>query len=172
MPIAKSFAFESIALPTNNEQALQAYVKWIKCQHVLWTAFPTVNQSVYYKKVQLFGVQRFWTSTWFDRFHSAATLGESTVELNECWASLLLYHLDQLWPHLDDLTDDLREQLEAIHQFTNRVKGARFHGYGIAVSCIAPQKLEGFVDLYEDIGTNDEITKWLSRNFLPRSGNR
>lgn len=166
---SRNYAFQTLQLPEDGGRTLKAYVMWIKSHHVLWSAFPTVNQSVYYKKVQMLGVQRFWTSTWMDRFHTACSLGESTAEINDCWASLLLHHLDNIWPQLDTLSDSSFENLTSIHRLTNRIKGAKLHGVGLATKCSNPDKLEGFVDLYEDIGATEDLTKWLVKTFLPQN---
>ena len=80
----------------------------------------------------------------------------------------MLYHLDQIWPTLDSITDHMLEQLKSINRFTNRIKGARFHGLGLATKCLAPDRIEGFIDLYEDIGTNAELNTWITKVFLPQ----
>ena len=168
MNVDYCLAFRSLKLPADGGQTLKSYMMWIKSHAAIWLAFPHVNQSIYYKKLQLYGVQNFWTSTWFDRFRTSSKLGESTPEINENWASLLLYHLDDIWPKLDNISDSTLEQLTIIHRFTNRIKGAKLHGIGIAARCLDPDRIEGFLDLYLDIGSNDEITQWASRAFLPR----
>ena len=160
--------FRSEKPPVDGGHTLNAYAMWIKSHQAIWTAFPKVNQSVYYKKVQLHGLQRFWDSTWQDRFRTTGTLGETTAEINDCWASILLYHLDQLWPQLDNISDSALGQLTNIHRFTNRIKGAKFHILGLATNCTDPDRMEGFLDLYEDVGSNEELTKWIIRNFLPK----
>ena len=169
MYIDYSVTFRSLKLPDDGGRTLKAYMMWVKSHHAIWTAFPTVNQSQYYKRVRMHGIQNFWTSTWFDRFASTCTLGESTPEINDCWASLLLYHLDQLWPSLDAITDHNLDQLIAIHRFTNRIKGARFHGLGLATKCLAPDRIEGFIDLYKDVGSNSDLAAWINRVFLPKA---
>ena len=169
MSTNKHFVFRSNKLPADGGQTLKAYMMWVKSHQTIWHAFPDVNQSPYYKKVQLYGVQKFWTSTWFDRFRTSSQLGESTPEINHCWASILLCHLDDLWPTLDDITEAGLEQLVVIHRFTNRIKGAKLHGIGIAAKCIEPDCIEGFLDLYSDVGSNEDITKWAARAFLPKN---
>ena len=168
MNVDKSFTFRSVKLPLDGGQTVKSYMMWVKSHAAIWQAFPAVNQSVYYKKIQLYGVQKFWMSTWFDRFRTTGQLGESVPEINECWASMLLYHLDEIWPMLDTITDGVLEQLTVIHRFTNRIKGAKFHGIAIATKCVAPDCIEGFLDLYSDIGSNEDITRWAARAFLPK----
>ena len=163
-----SLTFRSLKLPDDGGQTLKAYMMWVKSHHSIWTAFPNVHKSAYFKRVHMHGIQNFWTSTWFERFVTSSQLGESTPEINNCWASLLLYYLDLMWPNLDSITDHTMDQLKAINRFTNRIKGARFHGLGIATKCLAPDCIEGFIDLYEDIGSNAELTAWITRVFLPK----
>ena len=164
----KCFVFRTLQLPKNGDNTVKAYTMWVKSYYTLWTAFPQVNQSYYYKRVQLFGLQKFWASTWQDRFRTTGSLGESTPEINEYWATILLYHLDVIWPQLDKISDDTLDQLVAIHRFTNRIKGAKFHAIGLATRCSQPDRFEGFLDLYKDIGSNEDLTKWIVRNFLPK----
>ena len=168
MNIEQMFNFRSAKLPTDGGKTFQAYLMWIKCHSTIWLAFPQVNRSAYYKRIQLYGIQNFWTTTWFDRYRSSSKLGESTVEVNECWASLLLFHLDMIWPQLDTISDRVYDQLSQINKFTNRIKGAKQHGLGFAARCLEPDRIEGFIDLYLDIGSNDEITAWAARDFLPK----
>ena len=169
MKVDYSVIFRTLHLPDDGERTLKAYLMWVKAHHAIWKAFPDVNQSGYYKRIQLFGLQPFWTTTWYDRFTTTATLGESGTEINDCWAALLLYHLDILWSQLDNISDTALDQLTVIHRCTNRIKGARLYGLGIAAKCLDPDRISGFLDLYEDIATNEELHDWIALQFLPKS---
>ena len=159
-------AFTTKNAPDNEGSAVQAYVMWTKSHAAIMEAFPEVEKSEFYKLVQLHGIQRFWVSTWLDRFQAAKNIGESTKEVNHCWATMVLVFLDELWPKLDNITLPDLSKLIILHGLTNRIKGAKFHGLGIATPCYNPQRLEGFIDLYPDISSNEEITTWVKRNFL------
>ena len=97
-----SVTFRTVSFPDDGNRTLKAYLMWVKSHFAIWKAFPEVNQSEYYKRVQMHGLQPFWTTTWFDRFNSTSSLGEAGPEINHGWATLLLHHLDQLWSQLDD----------------------------------------------------------------------
>ena len=167
MKIDKSLAFRSEKLPVDNKKVATAYMMWIQSHQTVWKAFPKVHYSGYYKKLQLQGVQRFWTATWFDRFRTVGRLGDSNQEVNHCWASLILYHLDELWPQLDDISDEAFDQLQIINKLTNRTQGAKLLGLGLATRCMAPNRMEGFIDLYTDIAANEQLTQWVNKVFLP-----
>ena len=83
----------------------------------------------------LYGVQRFWEATWFDRYWSATILGDNDHHIDACWAGLLKFHLDTLWTELDDPSESTLDQLKAIFEFTNRTKNGVFHGIGLAQYC-------------------------------------
>ena len=147
-------------------ETTKAYVMWAKADQVIKEAFPNVSQYIYHKKLMLYGTQRFWESTWFDRYHTTKILGESDYHVNMCWASLIRYHLDIIWPRLDDDNHQIMAQLVALHQVTNRIKGAKFHGLGLAMECSNPNRVEGFIDLYRDITGTNQITTWAKEKFL------
>ena len=141
---------------------------WTKSHFAIWKTFPEVNKSEYYKRVQMFGLQPFWNITWFDRFVTTSSFGEASPEINACWATLMLYHLDQLWPQLDNISDDSLARLTIINRCTNRFKGAKSQGLAIATKCVDPNRLEGFIDLFEDVATNEEMLRWVTKQFLPK----
>ena len=167
MKIDKSLVFRSDKLPTEGRKVVTAYMMWIKSHQTVWKAFPKVHHSGYYKKLQLQGVQRFWAATWFDRFRTVGRLGDSNLEVNHCWASLILHHLDELWPQLDNISEEAFIQLQIINKLTNRIQGTKLLGIGVATKCPTPDRMEGFIDLYADIAANEQLTKWVDKVFMP-----
>lgn len=167
MPVDHSVTFYTGSAPDDGNKTMKAYLMWVKSHHTIWKAFPMVNRSEFYKRVQMHGLQPFWTTTWFDRFISTSTIGEAGADVNHGWATLLLYHLDQIWPKLDNITEDDWNTLTIIDRCSNRIKGACFHGIGIATKSPNPDRLEGFIDLFEDVAANEEIRQWATKQFLP-----
>ena len=165
-PVTKiKFSSNSSQPPLN---ATRAYVMWTKSNHAITVAFPDVAKYSFHKKLMLYGAQKFWESTWFERYMTIKLIGEPEQLVNQCWASLIKYHLDILWPKLDDDNDQIMAQLTAIHQATNRIRGTKFHGLGLAIECKNPNCIEGFIDLYRDITATSNITSWTKDRFLTK----
>ena len=162
----KKFAFRTKTTPPNGLDALSAYTMWTKSHDMLLSSFPKLYQHPFYKKLMLYGAQRFWEATWFDRYWSAANLGDNDHHIDSCWAALIKYHLDALWAELDDPSELTMDQLRAIFEFTNRTKNGIFQGIGLAQYCSRPATLEGFIDIYGEVG-NNPITRWARKTFLP-----
>ena len=165
MSVSDKFTFHTNA-NANEKEALASYTMWCKSKKVVTNAFPTVFQCEFYQKLQLFGVQRFWMRTWVDRFQTTKAIGESDEDINNCWASLLLLFLDQLWPRLDNLSPCDLELLNAINVVTDRIKGAKLNAYSLATTCNAPTRVEGFIDLFEDKTANEPLSQWIRNHFL------
>ena len=165
MSVREKLVFHSQA-NANEQDVLESYAMWCKSKKVITNAFPEVFQCEYYQKLQLYGIQRFWMRTWVDRFQTARTIEESDPDVNNCWASLLLVCLDQIWPNLDKPSACDRELLVAINALTDKIKGSRMHTYGLAALCDSPLRVEGFIDLFEDKTSNDSLVQWVRGHFL------
>ena len=148
-------------------EAIKKYTLWTKASTAINHAFPEICKHIYYKKLMLYGAQKFWETTWYERYHTVKTLGESDPLINSCWAALIRYHLDQLWPALDTQNPYHLDQLLAITRATNRIKGAKFHGLGLAIDSHNPTETMGFIDIYQDITGTNQITKWALNRFIP-----
>ena len=148
-------------------EAVKKYTLWTKASLAIDHAFPDIYKHIYYKKLVLYGAQKFWESTWYERYHTVKTLGESEPLINSCWAALIRYHLDQLWPVLDSPNSYHFDQLLAITRATNRIKGAKFHGLGLAIESKNPNETIGFIDIYQDITGTNHVTKWALTRFIP-----
>ena len=166
MSVAHSLTFESTTVPKDGILMVKAYTVWTKCKIATVTAFPLATQSAFHKKLIMYGTQRFWLKTWTERFKVTISIGESDDEVNNAWAALILHYLDQLWPSLDQMTPANWVQLEAIHQLTDRIKGARLHAFGIGEKCLEPDRMEGFIDLFEDTTADLPLLNWVHNNFL------
>ena len=165
MSICNKFTFVT-KTDANEKEVLSSYTMWCKSKKVLTNGFPEVFQSEFYQKLQLYGIQRFWMRTWVERFQSTRTIGESDPEINNCWASLLILCLDQLWPNLDQLSPCDLELLNSINVLTDRIKGARLNAYSLATHCNSPNRVEGFIDLFEENSANEPLTQWVRTHFL------
>ena len=160
--------FSSDQSTLDASKTVTAHVLWLKCDHAIKHAFPTLTQTVYYKQLMLYGAQRYWETTWMERFHTARRLEDSVTENNLCWAALIKFYLDKLWPSLQGISDHQMEQLESIHQITNRIRGSRFQGIAVANQCISPTAIEGFIDIYPNITANEWISNWAKTVFCPK----
>ena len=155
--------------PIDDKQAvLRAYAVWTKCRKSLIDAFPSAHHTEFSQKLKLYGTQRYWLLTWLERFQQAKTMGESTEEVNNAWAALGLHYLDQIWPHLDKSEPHIIEQLDALHLMTNKIKGHKLVAAGIAAVCVRPDRMEGFIDIFDNATNNTKIFEWLERTFLAR----
>ena len=161
--------FATATDPLDDEATVKAYTLWTKSKHAIIHAFPELHKSAYYKKIQLYGIQKFWELTWMERLHHTASLGEKDSFINNCWAAMIDYQLNKLWPKLDHIDTHSMNFLVAINNATNKVKGSKFHGVCVASRCLYPTGLEGFIDLYLDVSCNNYITKWAKDVFLPKN---
>ena len=157
--------------PGDPNSKIQLYTLWMKADQTITHAFPDVHEYPYYKKLVLHGMQRFWESTWYERFTTAKLIGESEPVVNQCWASLIRHQLDSLWPELDGDNPSTLEQLSAINQITDRIKGSKMNGVGIAIQCNNPNNVEGFVDIFRDITSNSHIVAWANKKFMSSESN-
>ena len=162
----QNLTFVSNIQPVDGTLTVKAYVLWAKCKSATILAFPAAVQTKFYKELLMYGTQRSWLRTWIDRFKSSNSIGESEENVNNAWAALILHYLDKLWPKLDKMAPADWVQLEAIHTITNRIKGARLHGFGIGDKCTEPNRMEGFIDLVEDTSANQEFVDWVHKYFL------
>ena len=78
------------------------------------------------------------------------------------------YHLDILWPKLDDGDAHTMSQVLAINQATNKIKGARFQGIGLTIELHDSGTIEGFIDIYRDITATTNITTWAKERFISK----
>ena len=166
MSVKHSLTFESTTKPKDGMLTVKAYTVWSKCKMAIVTAFPHATQTAFHKKLTMYGTQRFWLKTWVDRFKVTVSIGESDEEVNNAWAALILHYLDHLWPNLDHMTPANWVQLEAIHQLTDRIKGAKLHAFGIGETCVEPERMEGFIDIFEDHTTEQPLLDWVHKYFL------
>ena len=158
--------FVSTKATKNPQETLNVYTKWIKCQQVLKDAFPGARQTQFAQKLRLYGAQRYWLPTWIERFHRAKNVGEADLSINNGWATLALHYLDQIWPKLDSPAEHTLEQLEAINQLTNKIKGHQLNAAGISAVCLEPDRIEGFIDLFDDSTENEATTLWANTKFI------
>ena len=163
--------FRSKGPITDHPSTLDAYAMWIKSRKTLMDAFPQAHCTEFAQKLKLYGTQRYWLLTWLERFQQAKTIGESDKETNNAWAALALHYLDQLWPQLDNPAEQTVESLQAIHHLTNKIKGHKLVAIAISAECVAPKRIEGFIDLFENNSTNATIFNWIDNVFLARKNN-
>ena len=149
----------------NPRLTLKAYATWNKCHQVLKDAFPDARQTQFAQKLRLYGAQRYWLPTWLERFQMVKAIGEADESINNGWASLALHYLDQLWPKLDSPTEHQMEQLEAINQMTNKIKGHQLNAVGISARCLEPDSVEGFIDLFDENTENETTSAWAINTF-------
>ena len=160
--------FHSKGPISDHPKTLNAYTMWVKSRKALIDAFPQAHTTEFAQKLKLYGTQRYWLLTWLERFQQARTVGESDKETNHAWAALALHYLDQLWPQLDNPDENVLESLEAIHHLVNKIKGHKLVGVAISAECVAPRRIEGFIDLYENNSANATIMNWINNTFLAR----
>ena len=163
--------FQSSGAVNDTQAALNAYATWTKCRKTLVDAFPQAHHTEFAQKLKLHGAQRYWLLTWLERFQHAKSIGESDEEVNNAWAALALHYLDQIWPQLDNPDTHVTEQLEAIHLMTNTIKGHKLVAIGIAAQCVAPQRIEGFIDLFDNVTSNNKIFQWIEATFMAKKSN-
>ena len=161
--------FETTSIPANDTATVKAYTLWTKTKHAITHAFPDLHKSVYYKQIQMYGTQKFWELTWIERLNHTSSLGETDPFINGCWAAMIAYQLNNLWPHLDTVNEHTMNHLIALHRATDRIKGSRFHGISVANKCVGPDRLEGFIDIYADISGNNCINQWATDSFLAKN---
>ena len=164
--------FQSNGPVRDHATTLRVYTQWSKCRKTLIDAFPTAHHTEFAQKLKLYGTQRYWLLTWVERFQQSKTIGESDFEINNAWAALALHYLDQIWPHLDNPEPHITEQLDAIHQLTNKVKGHKLIAIGISAECVAPKRIEGFIDLFTNTTNNNDMIQWIENTFMPKSGSQ
>ena len=161
--------FETAVPPSDENATIKAYTLWTKTKHAITHAFPDLHKGAYYKQIQLYGTQKFWELTWIERLNYTSSLGETDPYINSCWAAMIAYQLNKLWPHLDNINEHTMNHLVALHRATNRIKGSKFHGICVANKCIEPDHVEGFIDIYADISSNGYITRWATDSFLAKN---
>ena len=86
----EKWTFRTRIMPTDKVRATQSYATWVKCRSAVMDAFPDAYKHEFHHKLVLYGTQRMWFNTWIDRFKNTKDVGESELDINLCWANLIL----------------------------------------------------------------------------------